>query len=275
MIAALLFWLAYAPLEVVGSGDCPAPAEVSRRLTEMSPPDRGAAAEPRVPHRARIERTGDNLVVELLLPNDQAIARRDLAADGSCDDLAAAVAVVVAAWEAELDPHLTARVNLPAPAAEPVASARVVDDSAPPARPPSFQIGLAVLGSVVGGQLAPGAGLTGRIAPPGWHLGLALELSGTTARSEAVGARADAASWTRFALGAGPEAQLTLRTATLDLRAQALAALLHVEGVGLSTTASDSSAELGTGVGARLGWPWGNAAPWIGVDTLFWPGHQS
>jgi hypothetical protein len=151
----------------------------------------------------------------------------------------------------------------------------VVDDSEPPPRPPSFQLGLAVLGSVVGGQLAPGASLAGWIAPPGWHLGLALELSGTTARSEAVGARADAARWTRFALGVGPEAHLTLQRATVDLRAQALAALLHVEGVGLSTTTSDSSAQIGTGVGARLGWPWGNAVPWIGVDALFWPGHES
>ena len=165
-------------------------------------------------------------------------------------------------------------MNLPAPAAEPVARAQLGDNSSPAASA-ELSIGLAVLGSVVGGQLAPGAGLAGWIAPPGWHLGLALELSGTTARSEAVGARADAASWTRYALGVGPEAQLTLRRATLNLRAQALAALLHVEGVGLSTTASDSSAQLGTGVGVRLGWPWGNAVPWIGVDALFWPGHQS
>ena len=73
----------------------------------MSPPDHGAPPEPGAQHRARIGRTGDNLVVELLLPNDQVIARRDLAADGSCDDLAAAVAVVIAAWETELEstPH--------------------------------------------------------------------------------------------------------------------------------------------------------------------------
>lgn len=275
MVAALVVWLAYAPVEVLGSGDCPAPAEVSRRLTEMLPADGGGPPGQPARHSARVGRIGDAVVVELLLPSGQVIARRDLVASGGCDDLAAALAVVIAAWEAELDPHLTARVELPAPPPRPPARMQLVDAPEGPARTPSFQIGLAVLGSVVGGQLAAGASLEGWLAPPDWHLGLALELSGTTARSEAVGARADAASWTRFALGLGPEAHLGLRGATVDLRAQALVALLHVEGVGLSTTNSDSSAELGAGAGVHVGWPWGNAVPWIGVDILLWPGHES
>jgi hypothetical protein len=56
--------------------------------------------------------------------------------------------------------------------------------------------------------------------------------------------------------------------------AQALAAVLHVEGVGLTTTASDSTAQFGTGAGVQVGRPWGNATPWIGGDLLFWPGHD-
>jgi hypothetical protein len=60
----------------------------------------------------------------------------------------------------------------------------------------------------------------------------------------------------------------------LDAHAQLLAAMLRVEGVGLTTTASDSAAQLGTGVGVQVGRPWGNATPWIGADLLYWPGHD-
>jgi hypothetical protein len=275
MVALLAVWLASAPMEVVGSGDCPAPAEVSRRLTEMLPTGAGDPTGRTAPHRARIVHTESGVHVELLLPNDEQIAARDLSADGSCDDLAAAVAVVIAAWEAELDPHLTARVDLPAPR---IMTAPTVRAAATPASPPqslSFEVGLALIASLAGGQLAPGAGVGGWIAPADWRLGLGLDLSGTTARSASVGSRADAARWTRFGLGLGPEAHLDVRGALVDLRAQSLVALLRVEGVGLSTTTSGSSTQLGAGAGVRVGWPWENVAPWIGADALIWPGHDS
>ena len=60
----------------------------------------------------------------------------------------------------------------------------------------------------------------------------------------------------------------------MGARVQALAALLRVEGVGLTTTASDSSTQFGTAVGVHVGRPWGNATPWIGADLLLWPGRD-
>src|ERR1700690_1177274 len=99
MVSALALWLAYAPMEVIGSGDCPAPADVSRRLAEILPHPEGQSRGPGAPHRARIERSQRGVHIELLLPNEERIAERDLEADGSCDDLAAALAVVIAAWE--------------------------------------------------------------------------------------------------------------------------------------------------------------------------------
>jgi len=275
MVAALALWLAYAPLEIIGSGDCPAPADVSRRLAEIVPHAEGEPRGPAPPHRARIERSQRRVHIELLLPNEERIAERDLEADGSCDDLAAAIAVVIAAWEAEVDPHLTARVDLPAALAETTATAPIAAMPPPPGLSPSFQLGLVLIGSLTGGQIVPGAGLEGWIAPSGSRLGFGLDLSGTTARSESVGARADAARWTRFGIGVGPEAHFDVRGAIVDARIQGLVALLRVEGVGLSTTTSDSSTQLGAGAGLHVGWPWGNAVPWIGADARLWPGHDS
>jgi hypothetical protein len=274
MAVALAVWLAYAPPQVIGSSDCPAPAEVSRHLVAMLPDAEHEPSGQPVRRRARIERTPRGVHLELLLPTDERIEARDLDAEGSCDDLAAALAVVIAAWEAELDPHLVAGVG-PLPPPRPMATAEVATAPETPRPSPSFDLGLALIASLTGGQLAPGAGLEGWIAPPGSRLGLGLELSGTTARSESVGARADAARWTRFGLGVGPEAHVDVRGAIVDARIQGLVALLHIEGVGLSTTASDSSAQLGAGAGMRVGWPWGNAVPWVGADALLWPGRES
>jgi hypothetical protein len=274
MVAALALWLAYAPLEVIGSGDCPAPADVSARLKGMVPQvERETPGQ--APHRAHIERTARGVHVELLLPNDERIAQRDLEAEGSCADLAAGVAVILAAWEAEIDPHLTARVDLPVPRAGPQATDPVAMTRAASGHSLAFQVGLALIASTTGGQLVPGAAVEGWIAPSGWRLGLGLGLSGTTARSETVGARADAARWTRYGFAVGPEAHLDLRGAIVDIHAEGLVALLHVEGVGLSTTSSDSTTQLGTDVGMHFGWLWGNAAPWIGADALIWPGRDT
>jgi hypothetical protein len=130
------------------------------------------------------------------------------------------------------------------------------------------------MASLSGGQVAPGARLAGWVAPGRGHLGLSAVMSGVTARSASIGARSDAARWSRFTLAAGPEARFDVGGTTVGARVQALAALLRVEGVGLTTTESDSSTQFGTAMGLHLGRPWGNATPWIGADLLVWPGRD-
>jgi hypothetical protein len=60
----------------------------------------------------------------------------------------------------------------------------------------------------------------------------------------------------------------------LDFHAGGVVALLHIEGVGLPSTTSDTSAQLGIGAGLRGIWAWNNAAGWIGLDLLAYPGHD-
>jgi hypothetical protein len=236
-------------------------------------PASDGASGPR--RRARLSRTEQAVRVELIGAGGEPIAERRLAVDASCDDLAAAVAVVIAAWEAELDPRLTARVSLPTPPPPtPPMTVAIRAAPPPPRSPPSFELGLALLASLTGGDAAPGARVGGWIAPGGWRLGLGVALSGATARSEPVGPRPGAARWNRFALGVGPEARFNVGRTAVGARAHALAAVLNVEGVGLPTTASDSTAQLGTAVGVQIGRPWGNATPFIGADLLLWPGHD-
>jgi hypothetical protein len=60
----------------------------------------------------------------------------------------------------------------------------------------------------------------------------------------------------------------------LDFHVGGVIALLHVEGAGLPSTASDTSAQFGIGTGLRGMWAWNNAAGWIGLDLLAYPGHD-
>jgi hypothetical protein len=269
MVGALAVWIAYSGVEVVGDGACPDPSEVSRRLAQISP-----AADPFAPaeRRARVSRDQRAVHVELLDAAGERLGDRDLDAGEGCDDLAQAVAVVIAAWQAELDPRVVSRVDLPPPArTTPIASAVA---ATPRGSTPSFDLGLGLLASVTGGQVSAGARVEGWIAPPGGHLGLGVAVSGATARSEPVGPLTGAARWTRVALGAGPEARFEAGRTLLGAHAQLLAGVLHVEGVGLETDASDTTVQLGAGAGVQIGRPWGNATPWIGVDVLYWPGHD-
>jgi hypothetical protein len=60
----------------------------------------------------------------------------------------------------------------------------------------------------------------------------------------------------------------------LDVHAGGAVALLRVEGVGLPSTAADTNVQFGLGAGLRGMWVWNNAAGWIGLDLLAYPGHD-
>src|SRR4029079_19601054 len=152
MIGALAAWLGFSGVETVGEGACPDPAEVTRLLAQIAPSaDRAGPAA----RRARLSRSADVVRVELLGTAGERLGERELDAGESCADLAAAAAVVVAAWEAELNPRVETRVSLPPPPAR--AATVVTAAPAPPAPPPRsgprFDLGLGLLASLTGGQI--------------------------------------------------------------------------------------------------------------------------
>lgn len=268
-----------AELEVTGDSACPTPPEIANQLAELLPP---TAQRRGVPAGTQVVVTRDESAVHLVLRSsrEEDIAERALPAQGSCADLAAAAAVVVAAWRADLDPELTPAVHLPAPAAPPP-PVTAVSASAPPAAPqapPSpraFAVGLGLLASETGGAFAPGAMLMGWLGL-GHHLALDASVFGATSRSADVGALSGVASWTRATLAVGP-AIATWRDRTRgSLHAQALVGLLHVSGVGLelANAGSDTTVMLGGAVGARQEIASGTSAFWLGLDVCVWPGDQ-
>lgn len=75
MVVALLSWLLWSAVEVVGNGDCPSVAEVTRRLDEMVPARAGESAPG---HRAQLSRVEDTVHVELLSARGDRLGERDL-----------------------------------------------------------------------------------------------------------------------------------------------------------------------------------------------------
>jgi hypothetical protein len=134
---------------------------------------------------------------------------------------------------------------------------------------------MGLFASVTGGRVVPGAEVTASLFPSSGPLGLGAALSASTTHSQSIGPLTDVAHWLRIALQAGPRYRLGRGAGMLDFHAGGVVALLHVEGVGLSPSTSDTSAQFGLAAGLRGARAWNNAAGWIGLDLLVYPGRDA
>lgn len=279
------------PVVVSGACACPVPANVEAQLAALAgggtfQPSPGPTATER--HRAELTCPGDGTVdVVLRQANGERIADRELAAQGSCGDLASAIAVIIGAWEADLDPRVSPSIALPAPpaAAPPPPQAVIADGENPeppaapavPAAPPAalrFSVGVGLLAALTGGQVTPGAMVQGDVLPAGGHLGAAGTITATTSRDSSVGSLSDVAQWSRVTLGLGPDARFQLAATRIDVQAQGVAAVLTVGGRGLAAPSSASSLQLGGAAALRTAWAWGTSAFWVGTQVLVFPGDD-
>ncbi len=268
----MALWLAYPLLDLGGDSTCPTPAEVRDRLAQLASATAGYSGSD--PHRANLSSSDGMVHIELLGSDGRLLAERTLERSGSCADLAEAAAVVISTWEAEFRPNVATSVVLPPASPPPPANPEVKLVQSPSIRPLRFDVGIGLLASVTGGEVVPGAMVAASLSPTDRHLGLAAALSASSTHSQSVGSSSGAAHWTRVALTAGPQYRLTRNAMMLDAHAGGALALLRVEGVGLPSTASDTSVQFGLGAGLRGIRAWNNAAGWIGVDVLAYPGHD-
>jgi len=271
--AVMALWIVHPLLDLGGDSLCPTPAEVRDRLAQLSISTPGESGSDQ--HRAYLSSRDGMVHVELASSDGRLLAQRTLDRTGSCADLAEAVAVVISTWEAEFNPNVAMSVTLPPPAPPPPPASPEVKGVQPPTKPPlRFDVGIGLLASITGGEVVPGATVAASLSPPRGHLGLAAALSASLPHSQSVGSLTGSAHWTRVALTAGPQYRLTRNAMMLDVHAGGALALLRVEGVGLPSTASDTSVQSGLGAGLRGIRSWNNAAGWLGVDVLAYPGHD-
>jgi hypothetical protein len=178
------------------------------------------------------------------------VVERQLDAQGSCAELAGALALKIAVW------HAQEHAELPRPAAL----------SPPPPRVFAIEARTQLLASFSGGDVAPGALLAAVLWRRRW--GLALSATGTTLREQPLGR--GTAAWTRGALALGPARRLLAGPVALDLSAEALLGLTVGRGSGYVSDQSPTGWTLGGGAGLVLSRAWGPFQVSLGSSGALW-----
>jgi hypothetical protein len=295
----LLMLMAHPLVQVSGTTTCPDPVEVGDRLRRLLPD--GAEGIP--PDRAVLSTDGATIKIELRRNDGGLLGERHLPASESCWDLAAAVAAVVAAWEAELRPalapspeldrpsspmHVLPPPRLPPPRAPlprpepppepppaevlplPPPTSPPLPPPAPPPLPPSaaFDLG-AGAGVAWASSIAPTLALQGSGAPAGWRLGWRAALAVDWLRASPLGL--GTARWTRAELHAGPRFRAGKGRFRIDLHTEALVAAAIASGSDYPNNLSDVGLDLGVGAGLRALRVGGHHAFWLEIAASGWP----
>ena len=251
MLAALvLFGVTVGAVDLVGSGDCPAEADVAAQLGALLPGEAGAGG------RARLVPDGRALRIELTDGSGAQVVRR--VEGGSCPELAGAAAVVIAAWQADLREGAPLAVRLQPPRMR---------------RSVGFELSAGFVASLAGSDFAPGAEVAAALGPRRSHFRGRVGAWATGLRTVALGP--GRASYTRAGLALGPQFRFRPGRFRLDLHADAVCALLYVAGAGFSTTDNGYDVEPGLAAGARaavrLG---GGAFVYAGATVVGWLREQ-
>jgi len=312
-LLALSAVLPAAAITVNGDATCPQPREVAARLSSLLPgasaTDGGAPSESAADGGdvARIDTADDALEIVLRKSDGTLIGRRRLLAEGTCDERARAVAIVLATWESDVHPAFrgpvpqpaptparpiappvsaaapataTARPPVPAPAPVPApvatppphppASAVVV--SAPPSevrvRPrAAWDLGLGVSSSLAGGALVVGGQIVGAVLARG-GLGAHLCVSGEGERSTAAGS--GQAVWSRLTAGVGPTYRRRLGFWAVDANLSFVMGRFQVRGQNYPVTYASSGLDSAVSGGLRLLVPGAAWRVWLTVDATRW-----
>lgn len=238
------FWLAFEALAV--GETCPASVDVEARvraILHLSP-------EQTLSESFLVERHESGLYVELRSSDTAVIGQRTLPAAGSCDELAQASAVVLAAWLTDVHPDFAGALPAPPPEqpAEPKAeepspeepkpassgaSLKSAEHPPPPLPPPPpkrylWDFALGVGADYAAGELALAGYVSAGLAPESGGLGLGLMAIPSASRERALGP--GNFEWRRWPLGLGPTWRLVSPSVVVDVSAGAALAWLHFSG---------------------------------------------
>lgn len=238
-------------IDVQGDGSCPAPAEVAAALQALGT---GASGPSR--YVAQLSELSEGLSLTLRSPAGDVVASREVRTRADCGQRATAVAVVLAAWEAELAGAPQQAAVLPQP---PAWNWRL---GAEAALAMTDHSGLRLLpaGAVVG-QLWRGDSRWGGLA----RLGAAWPSRGPLASAEMVWMRPlvslEAGPWFRWAEPGG---------SALQAEVAAGVSVLRVWGEGFAVDDSSTGVDLSLSPGLRWIFGSGELRPELALGGTFW-----
>jgi hypothetical protein len=289
------------PVVVIESAlDCPAAGQVSEELERIVPNAAGTPPQ----DRALLSSEDGVLLVHLRAPDGTLLGERRIVAEGSCNERARAVAVILGTWLTDIHPEYRSALPLPAPAPEQPTQAPAANPPAAapsPQRPPPLQrpaplqpaplparladrdvatskqaaarrwsgalaigFGLSEAGAVLAGALSAS------YAPERTGLGAAAFAVLTLPAERSLGS--GTVSSFRWPLGAGPLLRVQGRRAFFDVSAGPMVGWLHVAGEGFSENRSADDAAAGAFGRVRLGLGWPRFRPFVEAGLLGWFG---
>lgn len=266
--------LVMAALPVGGDSTCPRPADVASRLQSLTPA-RAAPAGPAA-HRARLAQGAEGAVrVVLERADGTVVGDRLLAAAGTCEDMAAAAAVILAAWDAAAHPEFPAALDRGGPWAR--AAARGADLAAAPAAradgAATVELGLGGGATLAGSHLAPALTVMATWLRPRARLGVHASAGVTGWHDGPLGT--GGVQWRRWPVGLAVAARLRRESLVLDLHGGGAASWLALRGRDFTTPRRHDALALGLVGGARLALRRGRLRPWISLGAAFWPRRES
>jgi hypothetical protein len=256
VLAAVLFIAVLQLVRVEGAATCPAPAEVAVALARIATPRAGD--RPR--GVAELVPTDGAVRIVLYGPGGERLQERRLIADASCADLAAAAAVIIAAWERELGPRHLQPVRLASPPSTPLRERL------------AFDLAAGFSGALAGRAFAPGGSATLTLVGRRQRFGGRVELIGSSTRDQPLAP--GHASYTRAQLQLGPLVRFRPRRLVLDLYAHFVAALTSLEGIGYSSGRREFDFDPGIGGGVRQRVRLGPGAPYLEAGFVGWLRQQ-
>ncbi|HEY3496720.1 MAG TPA: hypothetical protein VGK73_18600 [Polyangiaceae bacterium] len=280
MLSVALFFPLAATSSIVaieGDVDCPGAEAVSAELARILPPPSTELGD-----RASVSRREEFLHVTLRTKEDLLVGEREVAAEGTCEEQARAVAVILAAWLTDVHPEF----RTPLPPAEPAAPESPPPPPVAPAPPPPP----AVLKAPPAPPSKParlwrwsaGAGAGLELSDAG--LTPAFELSLSFAPDAGLGVMAFAllvvpetrelgsgeARTFRWPLGLGPLLRFPAGSVDVELAAGLDLAWLHAQGEDFATLGDADDLAFGAFGTARVTGRWSFARPFVGLTALGW-----
>jgi hypothetical protein len=255
-IAGLLF----AAVTVQGTTTCPTPKAVEARLGPLV--STGAASD------VRLEREGPALHVALYSPDGRLTARRSIDGAHSCEALAEAAAVIVAAWQGDVGDRPLLAAEAPTAAAADLRATTV--PAAVAAAGPGW--GLAAAGglSLAATTPAPTAAMTITHAPvpaSPWSARLGLAYQGP--RESALGT--GKLRWQRWVVELGPQLQAGAGPFGWALHLGGVLGVTRLQGRALADARDHQDFGLGISGGARLSLGRSGLRPFLELGARGWP----
>jgi hypothetical protein len=224
---SMAFLLASA-VTVAGTTSCPSAAEVSAVLAPLLASERTGE-----PHLAHLREKADGIEVELRSERGRSLANRTFSRESSCGELASAIAVVIATWEASLAgdaPEI--RVAVP------------VQQRVPRKSGATLSLAGGLLVAVDGSGWSSGAIAAVEVGHPDAAWSARIAAIATTRKRDTLSNGEIA--WARQALAVGPRYRIGAGRVAIALGAELALGLLVASGHGFSVDRTAFSFEPGT-----------------------------